>query len=63
VENESTGGWAVFNTLFRWVKDDEGDIGIEIFGVLTLIKYKYSTIVYWFKRFDNADKYQGETKS
>lgn len=33
--------------LFRWVIDDEGDIGLQVCGSITLIKYKDSTIVYW----------------
>jgi hypothetical protein len=49
------------NRIFRWVKDKDGDIGLQIFGILTFIKYKTSTLIYWFKAFDDADKWQGSS--
>lgn len=41
----------------RWIIDTDGDIGITFWNILTLVKYKDSVIVYWFKKFNNAPKY------
>ena len=42
----------------KWILDDDGDIGLTFWGVVTFIKYKHSVIVYWFRRFDKpAPKY------
>lgn len=43
----------------RWIVDDEGDIGITFWNIVTLIKYKDSVIVKWFTTYENAGKYQG----
>jgi len=43
----------------RWVQDEEGDLGLEILGVVTLVKYKEHTIVKWFKNYERAPKYVG----
>lgn len=43
---------------FKWVQDSEGDIGFQMFGIITAIKYKEHTI--WkFGRtnYDDAPKY------
>ncbi len=42
---------------FRWVQDEEGDIGVEIFGVVSFVKYKDSTIIIWFATYADAPKY------
>ncbi len=41
----------------RWIIDSEGDIGLSFWGIITFIKYKDSTIIYWFKRFRTAPRY------
>ena len=42
----------------RWVIDEEGDIGLTFWGVVTFVKYKHSVIVCWFRRFPiDAPKY------
>ena len=56
--------WAIFNYrfshwMFKWVKDEDGDIGLQIMGVITFIKYKESTLIYFFRNFEGADKWQG----
>lgn len=43
----------------RFIRDEEGDIGISFFNILILIKYKFGIIVEWFKIYSNAYKYQG----
>lgn len=45
--------------FFRWVKDSDGDIGFQIAGVVTFIKYKEHTLTYFFREYEDADKYQG----
>ena len=48
-------------TFARWVQDDEGDLGLRLFG-FTLIKYKTHVIMHtpWTRDcFMPADKYQG----
>lgn len=51
--------------FLRFVKDDDGDIGVMILnGLITVVKYKESTIWYFFQRpskYQDADKYQGTT--
>jgi len=44
----------------RWIVDEEGDIGITFFNIITLVKYKHQIMVRWFKKFQNASKYVGE---
>lgn len=51
--------YKIRRSIFRWVQDEEGDIGLEIFGIVSFVKYKEGTIVHWFKKFNNAEKYQG----
>ena len=41
----------------RWIVDEDGDIGISFYNILTLIKYKDSTIVIWFKKYPTAPKH------
>lgn len=41
----------------RWVQDEDGDIGLEVFGIITFIKYKHETIIKWFKVYPDARKY------
>lgn len=43
----------------RWIKDCDGDVGITFWNIITLIKYKNSVIVEWFKKYPDADKWQG----
>lgn len=43
----------------RWIVDEEGDIGISFWNILNLIKYKDSVLVVLFKKYPNADKWQG----
>lgn len=39
----------------RWIVD--GDIGIELFGILNLIKYKDSTVFSWgWRKYSQAPK-------
>ena len=33
--------------FFRWVMDTDGDLGLQVAGVVTFIKYKEHTCVYW----------------
>lgn len=42
---------------FRWVRDEDEDIGLEILGFITLVKYKNHTIIELFKNHPNAEKY------
>lgn len=48
------GVWA-----FRWVSDNEGDIGFCLLGLITFIKYKEVTLVYVGCPYGPAGKYQG----
>ena len=41
----------------RWIVDEDGDIGLTFWGVVTFVKYKHSVIVDWFKRYPDAPKY------
>lgn len=42
----------------RWVLDEDMDIGLTFWGIVTFIKYKDSVIVVWFEKFlINAPKY------
>jgi hypothetical protein len=41
----------------KWVVDEDGDLGIELFGIITLIKYKRSTILMFNKNYPDAAKY------
>ena len=43
----------------RWVRDEDGDIGLQVFGFITFVKYKYSTIIVLGERdtFHPADKF------
>jgi len=43
--------------MFRWVQDNEGDIGLEFFRLITFIKYKECTLIYIGKNFEPAPKY------
>jgi len=43
----------------RWIKDEEGDIGLTFWNIITLVKYKDSIIIKWFIEYEPADKYQG----
>lgn len=44
----------------KWINDGEGCIGLSLFGgLVTLVKYKHSTLVYWFKNFHQCEKYDG----
>lgn len=45
--------------LCRWVSDPDGDVGLELFRVLTLTKYKEHTIYRWFKNYPDAGRWQG----
>lgn len=42
--------------LFRWVMDTEGDIGLELFRILSFIKYKESTVLKWNAKYSDAPK-------
>lgn len=42
----------------RWIIDEDGDVGITFWGIVTFVKYKQDVIVHWFKQFPvNAPKY------
>lgn len=43
----------------RWIVDDDGDIGITFWNICSLVKYKNSVVVFWFKKFEPAPKYYG----
>lgn len=47
--------------FFRWIVDVDGDVGLTLCGgLVTFVKYKEHTIVYWWKKFsDEAGKHQG----
>ena len=51
--------FSIRQRLFRWVQDEDGDVGLQIAGIVTFIKYKDMAIVYWFKKFERAGKWQG----
>lgn len=36
--------------VFRWVLDEEGDIGLLLFQRILLVKYKEHTIIRWASR-------------
>ena len=40
----------------RWIVDEDGDIGLSFFNIVTFIKYKEGVIVDWFKRYENAPR-------
>lgn len=43
---------------FRWILDDDGDIGLCFFNIFTLIKYKHAVIFVWGGgKFEDAPKY------
>lgn len=48
--------WQFCHSILKWVQDEEGDIGLRILWIVTLIKYKESTIVEWFKDYPQAPK-------
>lgn len=50
------------NWAFRWVKDEDGDIGFRLLGIVTFLKYKNHTFVKWFHKYENADKRQGKSE-
>lgn len=44
--------------MFRWIVDEEGDIGLEICRVLKIFKYKHSALMELnLKRYERAPKY------
>ena len=42
--------------IARYVRDNDGDIGITLFRIFTIIKYKDTVLFYWFKHFEDASK-------
>ena len=49
--------------FFRWITDAEGDIGLSLCGgLVTLLKYKDHTLVYFFRSYLPAGKYQGNDR-
>lgn len=46
---------------FKWISDDDGDVGIRLFGFLYLIKYKEHTVIKLGSpnKYDEAGKWQG----
>lgn len=48
--------WQFTHSMVRWVQDEDGDIGVRILWIVTLVKYKQSTLVHWFKRYPDAPK-------
>lgn len=38
----------------KWIVDEEGDIGLTFWNVVTFIKYKHSVIVLWFTNYKQA---------
>lgn len=44
--------------MFRWIQDEEGDVGLSVLGLVTFVKYKGYTIVrLGGRRFNDALKY------
>ena len=43
--------------MFSWVQDNEGDIGLQFFRLITFIKYKEHTIIHFGKKYERAPKY------
>ena len=42
----------------KWIIDEDGDIGLTFWNIVTFLKYKNSTIVEWFTEYDkSAPKY------
>lgn len=41
----------------KWVIDEDGDVGISFWSIVTLFKYKNSVIPVWFKKFPEAPRY------
>ena len=41
----------------RWVIDEDGDIGITFWNILTLIKYKHSITTRYFVKLPDAPRY------
>lgn len=38
----------------RWIIDEDGDIGLTFWNIITFIKYKERVIISWFKRYETA---------
>ena len=50
--------WYCFqHFMLSWVQDNEGDIGLQFFRLITFIKYKEHTLIYIGKNFEPAPKY------
>lgn len=49
--------YQVSERVFRWVEDEDGDVGLEVFGLVTFVKYKHSTIVGWKRHYKSARRY------
>lgn len=44
----------------KWIQDEEGDIGLTFWNIITFIKYKHSVLVQWFTNYTVlAPKYIG----
>lgn len=41
----------------KWIIDEDGDIGLTFWGVVTFIKYKHSVLVEWFTNYPEAPKH------
>jgi hypothetical protein len=50
-------------SLCRWVQDADGNIGLELFKILSLIKYKKRTLMVWFVKLQDAPLYVSAASS
>lgn len=41
----------------RWIQDEDYDIGLTFWNVVTFIKYKNSVIIQFFKKYPDAQRY------
>lgn len=40
----------LFLFVFHWVQDEDGDIGLQFFRLITFVKYKEHTLVYFGRK-------------
>lgn len=36
--------------VFKWVQDEDGDVGLQVCGLVTFIKYKDMTVILWGRK-------------
>lgn len=46
----------------RWIVDNEDDIGLTFWNIITFVKYKEHTLIHFFKKFRDAPKYVHASK-